>query len=209
MYRMPGCRQLRRANRARVYLSPLLSSRDRDSATPCQAKNTSAFKLPAGSKIESMLKSLRTCEVLLQSLVGRLFAENRAQAVCKMLGIISHIVGVYGSDIASADRHCSSYWKGCRVCISGSNTAAIDPADDVDVMLVMIKYLHEVRTMTWQVYSPQGGTQPSVPHKLPAGLINRSAAGKRTRDVHSLAVEVCIAEYILVHHLYFFQLFRC
>ena len=42
-----------------------------------------------------------------------------------------------------------------------------------------VVYLHEVGTVGWQVDSPEGGTQPSVPHKLPAGLINWTAAGER------------------------------
>ena len=60
-----------------------------------------------------------------------------------------------------------------------------------------------------QVYTSEGGAQPPVPHKLPAGLINRSAAWKWSGDVRCLTIEVCIAEHILVHHLNLFQLFRC
>ncbi len=71
------------------------------------------------------------------------------------------------------------------------------------------KYLHEVRTMCRQVYSPQGGAQPSVPHKLPARLINRTAAWKWSGDIRCLTIEVRIAEHILMHHLNLFQLFRC
>ena len=71
------------------------------------------------------------------------------------------------------------------------------------------RYLHEVRTMGRQVYSPQGGAQPPVPHKLPAGLINRAAAWKWSGDICCLTIEVRIAEHILMHHLNLFQIFRC
>lgn len=63
--------------------------------------------------------------------------------------------------------------------------------------------------MARQIDSPQGGAQPPVPHKLPAGLINRTAAWKRSRDIRCLTIEVRIAEHILMHHLNLFQLFRC
>ena len=59
-----------------------------------------------------------------------------------------------------------------------------------------------------QPHSSQGCTQPSVPHKLPAGVLERLAAGKRARNVHSLTIKVCIAEHVFVHHLHPLQLFR-
>lgn len=63
-------------------------------------------------------------------------------------------------------------------------------------------YLHEMGAVGGQPHSPQGCTQPSVPHKLPAGVIQGAAAGEGARHVDSLTIEMCIAQHILVHHLH-------
>ena len=63
-------------------------------------------------------------------------------------------------------------------------------------------YLHEVGAMGGQPDCSKSCTQPSVPHKLPTGVIEGAAAGEWARNVHSLTIEMCIAEHILVHHLH-------
>lgn len=62
-------------------------------------------------------------------------------------------------------------------------------------------YLKQVRAVPWQANCPEGGTEPPVPDKLPAGLVYRLAAGEGPGNVHRLTVEMSVAEDILVHHL--------